>query len=130
MRALLSARDLLVGVRGKIENEICVLLKTFGVMFGKKVGGFARRAEEIVSGELTGAPEIKVIVEAMMGARRSIIERIKVLDARVRAAAKQNAMAQLFMTAPAVGAVIALSVASTYDDASRFRRSSSVWMEP
>ena len=29
------------------------------------------------------------------------------------------------MTAPGVGAVIALSVASTYDDASRFRRSSS-----
>ncbi|WP_292415111.1 transposase [Mesorhizobium sp.] len=34
-------------------------------------------------------------------------------------------MARLFMTAPDVGAVIALSVASTYGDASRFRRSSS-----
>lgn len=33
-------------------------------------------------------------------------------------------MTRLFMTAPGVGAVIALSVASTYDDASRFRRSS------
>ncbi len=94
-------------------------------MFGKKVGGFARRAEEIVSGGLAAAPEIKAVVEAMMEARRSIIERIKVLDAHVRAAAKQNAMARLFMTAPGVGAVIALSVASTYDDAPRFRRSSS-----
>ncbi len=118
MRALLSARDLLVGIRGKIGNEIRGLLKTFGVMFGKKVGGFTRRAEEIVSGELAAAPEIKAIVEAMMEACRSIIERIKVLDARVRSAAKQNAMARLFMTAPGVGAVIALSVASTYDDAS------------
>lgn len=125
VRALLSARDVLVGIRGKIENEIRGLLKTFGVMFGKKVGGFARRAEEIVSGELTAAPEIRTIVEAMIEARRSIIERIKVLDARVRAVARQNAMARLFMTAPGVGAVIALSVASTYDDASRFRRSSS-----
>ena len=111
MRALLSARDLLVGLRGKIENEIRGLLKTFGVMFGKKVGGFAHRAEEIVSGELATAPEIKAIVEAMMEARRSIIERIKVLDARVRAAAKQNTMARLFMTAPGVGTVIALSAA-------------------
>jgi transposase len=126
VRALLSARDVLVGIRGKIENEIRGLLKTFGVMFGKKVGGFARRAEEIVSGELTAAPEIKTIVEALIEARRSIIERIKVLDVRVRALAKQNAMARLFMTAPGVGAVIALSVASTYDDAFRFRRSSSV----
>ncbi|WP_394890247.1 transposase [Mesorhizobium sp. AaZ16] len=55
----------------------------------------------------------------------SIIERIRALDARARAAANQNAMARLFMTAPGVGAVIALSVAPTYDDASRFRRSSS-----
>ena len=46
--------------------------------FGKKVGGFARRAEEIVSGELVAAPEIKAIVETMMEARKSIIERIKV----------------------------------------------------
>lgn len=83
VRALLSARDLLVGIRGKIENEIRGLLKTFGVMFGKKVGGFARRAEEIVSGELAAAPEIKAIVEAMLEARRSIIERIKVLDSKV-----------------------------------------------
>jgi transposase len=125
VRALLSARDVLVAVRGKIENEIRGLLKTFGIMFGKKVGGFARRAEEILSGELATAPEIKAIVEAMMEARRSIIERIKVLDARVRAAARQNRMARLFMTAPGVGAVIALSVASTYDDPSRFRRSAS-----
>jgi transposase len=35
-------------------------------------------------------------------------------------------MARLCMTAPGIGAVVALSVASTYDDASRFRRSSIV----
>lgn len=55
VRASLSARGLLVGVRGKIENEIRKLLKTFGVVFGRKMGEFARRAEEIVSRELTGA---------------------------------------------------------------------------
>lgn len=71
------------------------------------------------------APKIGRIVEALIEARDSIIERIKGLDAHVRAAAKQNAMARLFMTAPDVGAVTALSVAATYDDASRFPRSSS-----
>lgn len=39
-RALLTARDALVGMRVKLENEIRGLLKTFGVMFGKRVGGF------------------------------------------------------------------------------------------
>lgn len=125
VRALLSARDVLVGVRGQIENEVRGLLKTFGIMFGKKMGGFTRRAEEIVSGELEAAPEIRQIVTALLEARRSIIDRIKVLDGKVRAAAKQNATARLFMSAPGVGAVIALSVASTYDDCSRFRHSSS-----
>ncbi|MER9616312.1 hypothetical protein [Mesorhizobium sp. M0207] len=96
--ALLSARDMLVGIRWKIENEIRGLLKTFGVMFGKKVGGFARCAE------------------AMIEARGSFIERIRLVDTRVRAVAKQNAMARLFMTAPGVGVVIALTVASTCDD--------------
>ncbi|WP_292490915.1 hypothetical protein [Mesorhizobium sp.] len=77
VRALMSARDVLVGIRGKIENEIRGPLKTFGVMFGAKVGGLARRAEEIITGELTAAPKIGRIVEALIEARHSIIERIK-----------------------------------------------------
>ncbi len=125
VRALLSARDALVGIRGKIENEIRGLLKTFGVMFGRKVGGFTRRAEEIVAGELAASPEIKRIIEALLEARRAILDRIKLLDSRVRSVAKANATARLFMTAPRVGAVTALSVASAYDDPARFSRSSS-----
>lgn len=125
VRALLSARDILVGIRGKLENEIRGLLKTFGVMFGKKVGGFTRRAEEIVAGELAASPEIKRIIEVLLEARRAILDRIKALDSRVRSIAKENTTARLFMTAPGVGAVTALSVASAYDDPARFSRSSS-----
>ena len=125
VRALLSARDALVGIRGKIENEIRGLLKTFGVMFGKKVGGFTRRAEEIVAGELVASPEIKRIIEALLEARRAILDRIKALDSRVRSIARQSATTRLLMTAPGVGAITALSVASAYDDAARFGRSSS-----
>lgn len=44
MRAHLAARDALVGTRVRFENEIRGLLKTFGVMFGRQVGGFMRRA--------------------------------------------------------------------------------------
>jgi len=125
VRALLSARDALVGIRGKIENEIRGLLKTFGVMFGKKVGGFTRRAEEIVAGELVASPEIKRIIEALLEARRAILDRIKALDSRVGSIARQSATTRLLMTAPGVGAITALSVASAYDDAARFGRSSS-----
>ena len=125
VRALLAARHTLVGIRGRIENEIRGLLKTFGVMFGKKVGGFARRADEIIAEELSVSPELRTVIETLVAARRAILDRIRVLDRRVYAVAKENRTARLFMTAPGVGAITALSVASAYDDPARFARSAS-----
>ena len=125
VRALLAARHTLVGIRGRIENEIRGLLKTFGIMFGKKVGGFARRADEIVAEELPVSPELRIVIEALMAARRAIVERIRILDRRVYALAKASRTARLFMSAPGLGAITALSVASAYDDPARFARSAS-----
>jgi transposase len=51
-RSLLAAREALVRSRVKIENEIRGLLRTFGVLFGTAVGGFARRVDEIITEEL------------------------------------------------------------------------------
>ena len=47
IRSLLSGREVLVRIRVKIENEIRGLLRTFGVLFGKTAGGFARRARRL-----------------------------------------------------------------------------------
>lgn len=124
-RALLTAREALVGMRVKLENEIRGLLKTFGVMFGKRVGGFKRRAEEIIRSELAVSPELVPIFEALMQARRDILVRIAALDSRIRAIAKRHATVRLLMTAPGVGPITAMAVVAAFDDASRFRRSSS-----
>ncbi len=125
-RALLTAREALVGMRVRLENEIRGLLKTFGVMFGKRCGGFKRRAEEIIAGELAVAPELVPIFKALMQARHDILARIKDLDGRIRAIARQHATVRLLMTAPGVGAITAMAVVAAFDDATRFRRSSSV----
>ena len=125
LRSLLAAREVLVRIRVKLENEIRGLLRTFGVLFGKAVGGFARRADEIITGELEASAPMRLLVETLVQARASILERIKILDRQVMAAAKLNPTARLFMTAPGVGAITALSVASAFDDAERFKRSSS-----
>ena len=125
IRSLLTAREVLVRIRVKLENEIRGLLRTFGVLFGKAAGGFARRADEIVTGELDASPSMRLVVETLMQARAAILERIKVLDRQVLATAKRNSTARLFMSAPGVGAITALSVASAFDDAARFRHSSS-----
>lgn len=124
-RALLTAREALVGMRVRLENEIRGLLKTFGVMFGKKVGGFMRRAEEIIARDLTAAPELVPIFEALMQARRDILARIAALDSQIRATARQHATVRLLMTAPGVGPITAMAVVAAFDDAARFRRSSS-----
>ena len=125
IRSLLTAREILIRTRVKLENEIRGLLRTFGVVFGKAVGGFARRADEIVEGELDASPAMRLIVDTLMKARTAIIEQIKVLDREVLSAAKVNPTARLFMTAPGVGAITALSVSSAFDDPERFKRSSS-----
>lgn len=124
-RAMLAAREALVGMRVRLENEIRGLLKTFGVMFGKRVGGFKRRAEEIIEGELAVAPELVPIFEALMQARRDILARIAALDSRIRAVARQHGTVRLLMAAPGIGPITAMAVVAAFDDASRFRRSSS-----
>lgn len=125
VRALLTARDALVGIRVRLENEIRGLLKTFGIMFGKRVGGFMRRAEEVIAEDLKVAPELRPIFETLVSARRAILDRIGKLDGQVRVAARRNPIVRLFMTAPGVGPITALAVASVFDDPARFRRSSS-----
>lgn len=125
VRSLLVAREMLVRIRVKIENEIRGLLRTFGVIFGKRVGGFTGRADEIIAGELDASPQMRIIAETLMKARASILDQIKVLDRRLMAIAKASQTVRLFMTAPGVGVITALSIASTFDDATRFRRSSS-----
>lgn len=96
-----------------------------GVLFGKRVGSFTQRAGEIISSELDASPEMRLVAETLMKARASILDQIKVLDRRLSAVARATPVVRLVMTAPGVGVITALSVASVFDDASRFRRSSS-----
>lgn len=94
-RAMLTAREALVGMRVKMENEIRGLLKIFGIIFGKQVGGFRRRVEEIIEGELAVAPELLPIFEALTQARRDILARIAALDSRIRSVARKNPTVRL-----------------------------------
>ena len=123
LRSLLAAREVLVRSRVKLENEIRGLLRTFGVPFGKSVGGFARRLEEIIAGDLEASPTIRDTMMALAKARAALIDRVKDFDRQVLGGAKANATVRL--SAPGLGPITALSVASAFDDANRFKCSSS-----
>lgn len=101
------------------------LLKTLGVMFGKRVGDFKRRAEEIITRDLAVSPELVPIFEALMQARRDILAKIADLDRRIRMIARHHQTVRLLMTTPSVGPITAMAVVAAFDDAGRFRRSSS-----
>jgi transposase len=124
-RALLATRSQFVRTRCDLENQIRGVLRTFGILFGKRVGGFARRAEEIIDGELDASPTIRAVMEALMRARANILEQIRHLEAKVRSLARQNNVVRRLMSVPGVGVITALGFAATIDDPTRFKRSSS-----
>jgi transposase len=124
-RALLATRSQFVQIRCDLENQIKGVLRTFGILFGKRVGGFAKRAEEIVQGELNASPTIQAVVVSLMQARAGILEQIRLLDGKVRSLARQDTVVRRLMTVPGVGVITALGFVATIDDPARFRRSSS-----
>lgn len=124
-RALLATRSQFVQIRCDLENQIRGMLRTFGILFGKRVGGFAKRAEEIVRGELDASPTIRVVVDSLMKARAGILEQIRLLDAQVRSMARNNSAVRHLMSVPGVGVITALGFVATIDDPARFRQSSS-----
>lgn len=58
--------------------------------------------------------------------RRAILARIGELDKKIQAIARRHETVRLLMTAPGVGPITATAVVAAFDDAARFRRSSSV----
>ena len=100
-------------------------MRTFGILFGKRVGGFAKRAEEIVAGELDASPTIRTVIAALMKARTDILVQIRALDTKVRSISRGHATVRHLMTVPGVGVITALGFVATIDDHTRFRRSSS-----
>jgi transposase len=126
VRALLAARKQLVGMRCRLENEIRGTLRTFGVRFGKRTGGFTRRAGAILAEDLAELPAIRFTVEALLRGRAALLGEIRAFDARLRALARHHATCRRFMTVPGVGTITALAVYAAIDEPSRFRSSGTV----
>lgn len=96
-----------------------------GILFGKRVDGFAKSAEENIDGELHASPTTQAVVEALTRARANILEQIHLLDAKVRSIARQKAVVPRLMSVPGLGVITALGFAATTDDPTRSKRSSS-----
>ena len=125
-RTRLAARDALVRRVRDLENSMRGLLRGFGLRVPPKTrGGWDRAIRGLVEGHLglTG------IFEPLLLARTALREQLAVLDKQVREAARTDPICKRLMTAPGVGAIVALTFRCAVDDPSRFTssRSTALW---
>jgi transposase len=122
-RALLTARKLVQSKHHDTEMSLRGILRGFGLKVGKtSQRTFASRVHELVAGH----PTLLLVAEALLAARAVLGEQLSKLEKRVRSLARHDRRVRRLMSAPGVGAVVALTFVAAIDDPARFRSSKAV----
>jgi transposase len=122
-RAFLTARKLVQSKLYDIEMSLRGILRGFGLKVGPTTPKrFARRIEELVAGHAT----LEIIAKALLSAHAALLREFDIFEKRVLAMARQDKRVRLMMSAPGVGAIVALTYVSAIDDPSRFASSKRV----
>jgi transposase len=123
VRALLTARKLVQSKLRDIEMSLRGMLRGFGLKVGHTtLTRFAARIRELVGENAT----LQVIAESLLAVHAVLLREFRGFEKRLRLMARSNVEAQLLMSAPGVGAIVALTVASAIDDPARFKSSKQV----
>jgi transposase len=123
IRAVLTARKLIQSKLFDVEMSLRGILRGFGLKVGpttpRRFGG---RIRELVFGH----PTLEVVGAALLAAHEVLLREFNGFEKRVRAMARTDARAQLLMSAPGVGAIVALTYVAAVDDPARFKSSKGV----
>src|SRR5215211_1702428 len=122
-RAMLSARATLVARLKDIENSVRGLLRGFGLRLPRALRG---RWEAGVHEAVAGHATLLGILEPLLVARGALREQLIRLDKNVRDAAKADRVCRRLMTAPGVGAIVAMTFHAAVDQLDRFRTSKQI----
>ncbi len=123
VRALLVGRKLLQAKLRDVELSIRGILRGFGLEVGEvSRGRFAARVEELAAGhEMLGT-----VIGAMLQARDGLRAESMRLHRRMLAIVRDDAVCRRLMTAPGVGALVAVTFKTAVDDPGRFRTAEAV----
>jgi transposase len=122
-RALLTARKLVQSKRHDMEMSLRGILRGFGLKVGVTTGRtFEGRVHELVAGH----PTLLAVTEALLVARAALSEQLSKLEKRVRSLARDDRRVRQLMSAPGVGAIVALTFVAAIDEPARFRSSKAV----
>ena len=138
VRAFLTARKLVQSKLFDIEMSLRGILRGFGLKVGPTTPNrFAGRIKELVSGhatlEVVAAALLAVLAGAallvgdrLLAAHAVLLREFASFERRVRTMARVDARARLLMSAPGVGAIVALTYVSAIDDPTRFKSSKGI----
>jgi len=122
-RMLLTSRKLLQRKLLDLESDLRGTLRNFGLKVGVVSGGrYEARVRELVE----GFPRLAAIVEPLLNVRRVMRQQLAVLHKMLLDTVRGDPVCRLLMTAPGVGAVVALTYRATVDQPQRFVHSRAV----
>ena len=123
VRALLTARKLVQSKLFDVEMSLRGILRGFGLKVGRTTPKrFAGRVKDLVAGHAT----LEVVAVSLLAVHEVMLREFGSLEKRVRSMAREDARARLLMSAPGVGAIVALTYVSAVDDPRRFKSSKGV----
>jgi transposase len=123
IRALLVGRKLLQAKLRDVELSIRGILRGFGLKVGEvSKGRFATRIKELIAGH----EMLEAVVGAMLQARDGLQAEFMRLHRRMLAIVRGDAVCRRLMTAPGVGALVAVTFKTAVDDPGRFRTAKAV----
>src|SRR5919202_4999742 len=123
VRALLAGRKLLQAKLRDVELSIRGLLRGFGLKVGEvSKGRFAARVGELVAGH----EMLEAVIGAMLRAREGLRAEFARPHRRMLAIVRGEAVCRRLMTAPGVGALVAVTFKTAVDDPGRFRTAEAV----
>jgi transposase len=120
---LLTSRSLLKRKLLDVESDLRGTLRNFGLKAGVvSTGKFEARIRELVA----GSPRLALIVEPLLAVRRVMRQQFVVLHKLLLDSVRHDPVCRRLMTAPGVGAVVALTYRATVDQPQRFAHSRAV----
>jgi transposase len=123
IRALLTARKLLVANLRDVESSIRAILRGFGL----KVGAISKSKFETCIRELVaGQVMLERVAEPLLRARAALRAEYATLHRELLRTVREDAVCGRLMTIPDVGAVVAMTYRSAIDQPERFAKSKAV----
>jgi len=123
IRALLTARKLLVAKLRDVESSLRGILRGFGL----KVGAISKgKFEARIRGLVAGQAMLERIAEPLLRARAALRAEYASLHGELLKAVRADEVCRRLMTIPGVGAVVAMTFKAAVDQPERFARSKAV----